>query len=75
MIISDDLSISGQISGPTVVNAQSVATYAAMIAIGGPSKGVTVFKVLADENKGTTYSIYQWWSTGERMWIAANKDN
>ena len=47
-----------------------VNTYALMIAIGTPAN-MTIVKVLNDENKGITNTIYHLYPDGIRMWIAA----
>lgn len=51
-----------------------VSTFAAMVAIGTPS-ALTLVKVLADENKSASNTVYQLWPNGDRFWLAAVKDN
>ena len=48
-----------------------VSTYAEMITMGAPVNGIYKYTVLNDENKGQTYTQYNWYSTGIRVWIAA----
>lgn len=51
----------------------SVATYAAMLALGTPSV-MTVCRVTDDENKGASNTIYQIWPNGVRLWMASLAD-
>ncbi len=52
----------------------SVATYAALTALGTPTS-VTIVKVDADERVGLTNSIYQLWPDGSIIWETAIKIN
>ena len=49
---------------------KEVNTYALMIEIGTPLN-LTKVKVLNDENKGMTNTVYHLYPDGVRMWIAA----
>lgn len=50
-----------------------VSDYASLLLLPTPIVLKTV-KVLNDENKGITNTIYQLWPDGTRMWIAATED-
>ena len=50
-----------------------VNTYALMVAIPTPTN-LLIVKVLNDENKGITNTIYHLYPDGTRMWIAAVED-
>ncbi len=50
-----------------------VADYASLLLLPTPIVLKTV-KVLNDENKGITNTIYQLWPDGTRMWIASTED-
>lgn len=52
----------------------TVATYAAMLALGAVSV-TTVVKVAADEDKGINNSIYFLYPDGVRMWLASTVDS
>ncbi|WP_428668137.1 hypothetical protein [Runella sp.] len=51
-----------------------VNTYADMLALGTPSV-LTEITVLTDSNKSLNNTIYKWWPSGKRIWIAAVDDN
>lgn len=51
-----------------------VSTYSDLLNIINDDKLIIV-RVLNDENKGITNTIYYLYPDGTRMWIAANKDN
>jgi hypothetical protein len=57
-------------------NALLIDTYAEMLEISTPVQTeLLVVKVLNDENKGITNTIYHLYPDGTRMWIAAVEDN
>lgn len=58
----------------TQVNFTQVNTYALMLAI-SISSNLIIVKVLNDENKGITNTIYHIYPDGVRMWIASVQDN
>lgn len=51
-----------------------VANYAAMVALGVQTRTV-VYKVLADEHKSLTNTLYIWWVDGVRIYIASTIDS
>lgn len=49
-------------------------TYALMLAQSTPVKD-TICRVLVDEDKSLNNTIYIWYASGERLWLASLQDN
>lgn len=55
------------------INFLEIETYAEFLLIQNQSI-LVICKVLNDENKGISNTIYQLWPDGTRLWIAATED-
>ena len=53
---------------------QDFNTYAELTGTVVPSSD-TICRVLVDEDKGISNSVYIWYADGVRMWLAATEDN